>query len=117
MKRLTYIFFILLYINCAVASEDILSDPLQEKRAQDMFATVRCPTCSAQSVKDSNSDAAINLRILIREQIAHGASDKEVLNHLRAKYGDSITFHPPIIPKTILLWLIPIFILGMGCWV
>lgn len=98
----------------ANAPELPLDNPAQEARALSLFKELRCPTCIAQSIHDSNSEIATDLRILVREQIAQGRTNEEIRNYLVARYGDVILLRPPVIASTLLLWLGPwlVFILG-----
>ncbi len=102
---------------CAfVAPERPLTDPAQETRALNLFKELRCPTCVAQSIHDSNADIAGDLRVIVREQIAQGRTNAEIRDYLVARYGDVILLRPPMKTATMPLWLGPwvIFILGGG---
>jgi cytochrome c-type biogenesis protein CcmH/NrfF len=116
MKSLIYILLIF-FINPAIAREEIVLDRVQEKRAQDLFTIIKCPTCAGQSIKESNSEVATDLRIIIKEQIKQGRNDEEILADLRSIHGDQITFQPPFIPTTIFLWITPILILIISFWI
>ena len=102
---------------CAfIAPERPLNDPAQEARALNLFKELRCPTCIAQSIHDSNADIAGDLRVIVREQIAQGRTNQEIRDYLVARYGDVILLRPPMKSATLPLWLGPwvIFILGGG---
>ena len=113
MKALALILAAVL-VMAADAPERPLPDPAQEQRALALFTELRCPTCIAQSIHDSNADIARDLRILVREQIAAGKSDQQIRDYLVARYGDVILLRPPVKRATLPLWLGPwlIFILG-----
>jgi cytochrome c-type biogenesis protein CcmH len=98
----------------ASAPEQPLDDPAQEARALSLFRELRCPTCIAQSIHDSNADIAMDLRIIVREQIAKGRTNAQIKDYLVARYGDVILLRPPVNSSTLLLWIGPwlIFLLG-----
>ncbi len=98
----------------ANAQEKPLDDPAQESRALDLFKELRCPTCIAQSIHDSNADIAVDLRSIVREQIAQGHSNAQIREFLVLRYGDVILLRPPVNPTTLPLWLGPWFIFIFG---
>jgi cytochrome c-type biogenesis protein CcmH len=95
----------------AVAQEAQLADPQLEQRARDLSREIRCVVCQSQSVADSDADIAKEVRVIIREQIAAGKSDREIQDYLVARYGDFVLFDPPFKASTYVLWLGPFAIL------
>ena len=91
----------------AVQPDEMLSDPAQEQRAQEIGRNLRCVVCASEPIESSNADLARDMRILVREQIAAGASDDEVYGFMTARYGDYVLFRPPFRPATWALWLGP----------
>ena len=75
---------------------------------------LRCLVCQGQSISDSNSDFAINLKIVVRDLIDQGKSEKEIYNFLSDKYGDWILYKPKLNSGNFLLWFLPYFILLIG---
>ena len=71
--------------------------------------------CQNQSIDDSNSQIAKDLRILIRKKITDGKNDKEIYKFLTDRYGDFILLKPPFNIKTLALWFLPFifFVLGV----
>ncbi len=114
--RALLILMVALMLGAFVAPERPLSDPAQEARALNLFKELRCPTCIAQSIHDSNADIAGDLRVIVREQIAQGRTNEEIRNYLVARYGDVILLRPPVNGTTLPLWLGPwlIFLVGGG---
>ena len=98
----------------AILPEEQLTNPADEARARALANELRCLTCQNQTVDDSNSDFAITIRSIIREQITNGNSDDDILNYLRQRYGDYILFSPPFNRMTMVLWLTPIIVLILG---
>lgn len=102
-----------LYSAQAISPEEQMADPLDETRARDLAAELRCLVCQNQTVDDSDADFAITIRSIIRDQISAGKSDNDILDFLRQRYGDYILFNPPLNRMTFILWLTP-FILLIG---
>ena len=84
-----------------------LSDPAQEARAQALFKDVRCVVCQHEAIADSPAGVAGDMRRLIREEIASGASDQSVRDDLVRRFGDYVLFTPPMRAGTWLLWFGP----------
>ncbi len=91
-----------------------LSDPALETRALKLHQEIRCLVCQGQSIGDSNSDLAHDLRQLVRERIAAGDSDDSVLDYLHSRYGDFVLLEPPVSPTTYVLWFGPPVLLVIG---
>lgn len=91
---------------------ETFSDPALESRARHLQRQLRCLVCQGESIDESNSTFAADLRRLVREQIAAGKSDQEVQDFLLARYGDFILLKPPVRPYTWLLWLAPFLVLA-----
>src|SRR6266850_3957531 len=91
----------------AVQPDEIMSDPGQESRARDLSRELRCMVCQNQSIDDSEAPLARDLRLLVRERIAAGDSDAQVIDFLVARYGEFVLLKPRLKPHTLLLWLLP----------
>jgi len=99
----------------AVQPDEIMSDPAKEARARDLSRELRCMVCQNQSIDDSEAPLARDLRLLVRERIAAGDSDAQVIDFLVARYGDFILMEPPLQADTYVLWLAPfVVLLGAG---
>lgn len=98
----------------APAAIESFSDPAMEKRARNLQRQLRCLVCQGESIDDSNSPFAADVRHLVRQQIAQGQSDQQIQDFLVARYGDFILMKPPVQPNTWLLWLAPFLVLGAG---
>ena len=116
MKRIVVALCIFLFALPAFAIEpgEALSNPDQEMRARALMGEIRCLVCQAESVEDSPSPFAGEVRQLVREQVAAGRSDTEIKNFLVARYGEEILYRPRWRPSTWLLWLGPFVALGLG---
>jgi cytochrome c-type biogenesis protein CcmH len=98
----------------AVEPGERLADPALEARAREVSRQLRCLVCQNESIDDSNADLAHDLRLLVRERIKAGDSDRQVLDFLVSRYGDFILLKPPMMPETYALWLGPPALLLLG---
>jgi cytochrome c-type biogenesis protein CcmH len=99
----------------AVEPSERLADPALEARARTLSQELRCLVCQNQSIDESNADLAHDLRILLRQRLAAGDTDQQVLDYLAARYGVFVLLDPPFAPATYLLWLTPpLLVLGAG---
>jgi cytochrome c-type biogenesis protein CcmH len=98
----------------AVQPDEIMADPAKEARARDLSRELRCMVCQNQSIDDSEAPLARDLRLLVRERIAAGDSDAQVLDFLVARYGEFVLLKPRLEPHTLLLWLLPPLALAGG---
>ena len=98
----------------AVQPDEIMSDPAKESRARDLSRELRCMVCQNQSIDDSEAPLARDLRILVRERIAAGDSDAQVIDFLVARYGEFVLLKPRLNSHTWLLWLLPPLALAGG---
>jgi cytochrome c-type biogenesis protein CcmH len=104
----------------AVQPDEIMSDPARESRARDLSRELRCMVCQNQSIDDSEAPLARDLRLLVRERIAAGDSDAQVIDFLVARYGEFVLLKPQLNPHTWLLWLLPPLALiggGLALWI
>jgi cytochrome c-type biogenesis protein CcmH len=98
----------------AVQPDEVLPDPALEARARALSQELRCLVCQNQSIDDSDALLARDLRLLLRERLKNGDSDKQVLDFLVARYGEFVLLRPPLGWNTILLWLTPGLLLAAG---
>jgi cytochrome c-type biogenesis protein CcmH len=98
----------------AVQPDEVMKDPALESRARALSAELRCLVCQNQSIDDSDAPLARDIRVLIRERIGQGESNDAVRDYLVSRYGDFILLKPPLKPETLLLWLSPALVLGLG---
>ncbi len=101
----------------AIEPGEILKDTRQEERARKISKNIRCMVCQNQSIDDSNSTLAKDLRILIRNQIIDGKKDKEIYKFLADRYGDFILLKPPIQLNTFALWFLPVIFFSIGIFI
>src|SRR6185312_15933712 len=121
---LASVFVVAMMVGCpsayAVQPDEIMSDPAKEARARDLSRELRCMVCQNQSIDDSDAPLARDLRLLVRERIATGDSDGQVMDFLVARYGEFVLLKPRFNQHTALLWLLPPLALmagGVALWV
>jgi cytochrome c-type biogenesis protein CcmH len=103
----------------AVQPDEIMGDPAKEARARDLSRELRCMVCQNQSIDDSEAPLARDLRLLVRERIAAGDSDNQVMDFLVARYGEFVLLKPRVNQHTLVLWLLPPLALaggGLALW-
>ena len=117
MKNILLVSFVLLLSPLNVFSiepDEILSDSKLENRARNLSKGIRCLVCQNQSIDDSDSELAKDLRKIIRIKIVEGKKDKEINDFLVEKYGNFILMKPPFYSETFLLWSSPFIIVFIG---
>jgi cytochrome c-type biogenesis protein CcmH len=103
----------------AVQPDEILPNAGLEARARNLSKELRCMVCQNQSIDDSDAPLARDLRLLVRERIATGETDSQVIDFLVARYGEFVLLKPRFTPHTLLLWLLPPLALiggGLALW-
>ena len=100
-----------------VEPNEILKNQKQELRARNISKKIRCMVCQNQSIDESNSPLAKDLRLLIRDKIKEGNKDDEIYKFLTDRYGDFILLKPPFKLNTIALWFLPFIFLILGIYV
>jgi cytochrome c-type biogenesis protein CcmH len=123
-RTLAWLFAVFVMVGSAAAyavqPDEIMSDPAKESRARDLSRELRCMVCQNQSIDDSEAPLARDLRLLVRERIAAGDSNAQVLDFLVARYGEFVLLKPRLEPHTLLLWLLPPLALaggGVALWI
>jgi cytochrome c-type biogenesis protein CcmH len=107
------LFFITAQNNINIKENNVSSNYVINK-TREIGQNIRCLVCQNQSIDESSSQIAKDLRILIKEKIETGSTDKEIYEYLSERYGDYILLNPPLKTNTILLWFLPFIILILG---
>ena len=104
------------HVAFAVQPDEILKDPALEARARALSQELRCMVCQNQSIDDSDAPLARDLRLLVRERLQKGDTDRQVLDFLVDRYGNFVLLKPPVEPQTLLLWTVSplMLIVGVG---
>ena len=119
MKKALFAFLVLFSVlapAAAVTPDEMLQDPALEARARAISQGLRCLVCQNQNIDDSNASLARDLRVIVRERLTAGDSDKQVVDYIVARYGNYVLLQPPFQLDTYLLWLLPfgLFVLALG---
>ncbi|QXK91905.1 cytochrome c-type biogenesis protein CcmH [Neoehrlichia mikurensis] len=120
MNSIVQKIIILLFLVCITPSyfafsfslDNTLTNNNMELRAIKLFQTIQCLVCSGESIYESQSQFAHNMRTTIRNYITNGYTDKQIIIELRKLYGNKISNIPPYNSKTYLLWISPILIIS-----
>ena len=107
IKLILYIFsFTLILLNNLNADNSQLVDKISKN--------LRCLICQGQSVYDSQSDFALSIKILIKNKIEEGKSEKQIYDYLKNQYGEWIVYDPEFNKKNIVLWIFPLILFTFG---
>ncbi|MGI9406739.1 MAG: cytochrome c-type biogenesis protein [Hyphomicrobiaceae bacterium] len=118
MKRLFFVLILPMLIaglgNAhAVQPDEVLKDAQLEQRARNLSAGLRCVVCQNQTIDDSDAPLARDLRLLVRERLVAGDSDAQVIDFVVARYGEFVLLKPRFAAHTLVLWLLPLFVLSI----
>ena len=108
MKTAKFILLIFLIFSFHSVKAD--ETDLQNKITKNL----RCLICQGQSVYDSDSDFAISLKLVVKNKIKDGLSEKEIYAFLTEKYGEWILYDPKFNKNTYILWVLPLLIFIFG---
>ncbi|MFT9448054.1 cytochrome c-type biogenesis protein [Gluconobacter japonicus] len=119
MKRLSALLLATTLVGGGIAfavddPAEMLPNPVQEKRAEAIGAHLRCLVCQNESIEDSSAPLARDLRKVVREQVASGKSDQQIMDWMAERYGEFIRLAPQFSWSTALLWLMPALALVAG---
>jgi cytochrome c-type biogenesis protein CcmH len=103
----------LLFMTQLSAIEPVKVAPQHEKRYHNLLSELRCLVCQNQTIEESNSELANDLRVEVNKMLINGASDSEIIEFMADRYGDFILYKPLVKPKTYLLWFGPFIFLVM----
>lgn len=116
MKRL-----VLLFLFCWPLAVSAVQDIYQfdtvaeEQRFRELLVQLRCPKCQNQAISDSDAPIAKDMREQVATMIRAGNSDTDIVEYFVQRYGDFVSYRPPLTPQTLILWLAPLMaILGGG---
>ena len=108
MIKIKIIIFLTIFSLNNVNAEVIKIEP------NEIFKNLRCLICQGQSVADSNSDFAQTMKLVVRDKINDGKSEKEIYEFLIEKYGEWIVYKPPLNKANFILWILPYLVFAIG---
>lgn len=89
-------------------------NPQQEADYRSLIQELRCPQCQNNNIADSNATIATDMRHKTLELLKQGKNKSEVVDYMIERYGNFVTYDPPITPATILLWIMPVALILVG---
>jgi len=92
------------------------TDVVLEKRVMALSEELRCLVCQNQTIADSNAPLAVDLKNQVREKLASGMSERDIIDYMVARYGDFVLYRPPVKITTLMLWFGPPLLLAIGLW-
>ncbi|QMU56102.1 MAG: cytochrome c-type biogenesis protein CcmH [Candidatus Mycalebacterium zealandia] len=101
--RVSTLLFAILFLFAPTASTETVLD-----RTDTIARQLMCPVCAGQSVAESNSDLARDMRKIIRKKIENGETDEEIILWFQGKYGDTILAEPPLKGFSLVAWFLPV---------
>ncbi|MEQ9892195.1 cytochrome c-type biogenesis protein [Pectobacterium aroidearum] len=117
MRVLSFLGALLLSFSVLASSEVLRFDnDTQEQQFRELTMQLRCPKCQNNSIADSNSMIAADMRQKVYELMQQGQTKEQVVDYMVDRYGYFVTYEPPITPFTLLLWLLPALFLAAGGW-
>lgn len=104
-----------LIIFCQPVHAEIISvAPQYEQRYHSLLEQLRCLVCQNQTLADSGSGLATDLRVQVKQMLEQGSTDQEILDFMSARYGDFVLYMPPVKTHTLFLWIGPFVLLLIG---
>lgn len=85
----------------------------QQKHAISLAKSLRCPQCQNQNLVESNSPMAMDLRLMVYQQVKQGKTDSEIIEFMTERYGEFVRYKPSLNARTVVLWLAPLLILAL----
>lgn len=98
----------------ALDANEMFDDPAKEARAREVGRQLRCLVCQNQSIFDSNSGLAKDLRVVVRERMDAGDTDAQILDFVSVRFGEYVLLKPRIGTQTYFLWGSPVLLLLIG---
>lgn len=93
------------------------SNQAQEEQFKELSQTLRCPKCQNNNISDSTSDLAKDIRFKVYQMTKDGQSKTQIVDYMKQRYGNFVTYEPPFAASTLILWLGPLFVLLFGFFV
>ncbi|MFZ7186377.1 cytochrome c-type biogenesis protein [Avibacterium avium] len=117
MRKIPYFFTALLF--CAITAKAAIevrnfASAQQEQDYQSLTQELRCPQCQNNNIADSNATIAVDMREKVYELLSQGQSKQQVVDYMVQRYGNFVTYNPPLTPATMLLWAVPVCLVLFG---
>jgi cytochrome c-type biogenesis protein CcmH len=112
-RKQVFILITLIVLAALISSSASASESIDDQ-AREISYLLMCPVCQGQSVAESNSELAKDMRSIIREKLGAGESKEEIIKYFVNRYGDSILGYPPVKGVNLLLWILPALAVVLG---
>ena len=113
-KQLLILLFATNLATAAPIEFNQFDSPQQEADYQSLIQTLRCPQCQNNNIADSNATIATDMRAKTLELLKRGKNKDEVVEYMVERYGNFVTYDPPLTPATIFLWVLPALLILSG---
>ncbi|KQN47939.1 MULTISPECIES: cytochrome c-type biogenesis protein [Rahnella] len=90
------------------------ASPEQEQAYRDITAQLRCPKCQNTNIAASDSIIAADMRTKVFQLLKEGQDRQQIVAYMVARYGNFVTYEPPVTPSTLILWLGPVLVVLIG---
>ena len=116
MKKTWLFLTALLFSSVAFSAIDALNftSPQQESDYHQLTQSLRCPQCQNNNIADSNATIAVDMRGKVFELLQEGKSKNDVVDYMVARYGNFVTYDPPMTASTLVLWIAPLLLVLLG---
>lgn len=116
MKKIWLFLTALFFSSVAFSAIDALnfSSPQQESDYHQLTQSLRCPQCQNNNIADSNATIAVDMRGKVFELLQEGKSKNDVVDYMVARYGNFVTYDPPMTASTLVLWIAPLLLVLLG---
>ena len=116
MKKTWLFLTALMFSSVAFSAIDALnfSSPQQESDYHQLTQSLRCPQCQNNNIADSNATIAVDMRGKVFELLQEGKSKNDVVDYMVARYGNFVTYDPPMTAGTLVLWIAPLLLVLLG---
>ena len=116
MKKIWLFLTALLFSSVAFSAIDALNftSPQQESDYHQLTQSLRCPQCQNNNIADSNATIAVDMRGKVFELLQEGKSKNDVVDYMVARYGNFVTYDPPMTASTLVLWIAPLLLVLLG---
>lgn len=114
--KLILILFATIISAYSLAATDIFefNNPQQEQQFHEISQQLRCPQCQNNSIADSNAQISVDMRNKVYELLQQGKNKQQIIDYMIERYGNFVSYNPPLNPATIILWSAPIILLLIG---
>lgn len=114
MKKILFFWALVPAVFAAPVEIQQFDNPQQEADYRSLIQELRCPQCQNNNIADSNATIATDMRHKTLDLLKQGKTKQEVVEYMVERYGNFVTYDPPMTPATVLLWLMPLLLIAIG---